>query len=93
MLKSTISFANIRFFDDTPTVAGLEHRFSRFLRNLREQRNTALRTETKTEDGSDETLELFTSHLSSADKARIANRAERYVERLEAATGMQHHQN
>lgn len=90
MLKSTIPFANIRFFDDTPTVADLERRFSRFLRNLREQQDTALRIETKTEDGSDETLELFTSHLSSEDKLRIANRAVNYVDRLEAATGMQH---
>ena len=49
MLKSTIPFANIRFFDDTPTVGDLERRFSRFLRNLREQRDTALRIETKTE--------------------------------------------
>lgn len=90
MLKSTIPFANIRFSDDTPTVAGLERRFSRFLRNLREKRDTAIRIETKTEDGSDETLELFTSHLSSEDKMRIANRAVNYVERVEAATGMQH---
>ena len=38
MLKSTIPIANIRFFDDAPTLAALERRFSRFLRNLREQR-------------------------------------------------------
>lgn len=88
MLKSTIPFANIRFFDDTPTVADLERRFSRYLRNLREQRETALRIDANTEDGSGETLELFASSLSTEDTIRIANRAESYVDRLEAATGM-----
>ena len=41
MLKSTIPFANIRFFDEAPTVSKLELRFSKFLKNLREQRDTA----------------------------------------------------
>ena len=43
MLKSTIPFANIRFFDDVPTVTALERRFSQFLRNLREQRDATRR--------------------------------------------------
>lgn len=37
MLKPTIPFANIHFFDATPSVAALDRRFSRFLGNLREQ--------------------------------------------------------
>lgn len=90
MLKSTIPFANIRFLDDAPKVSDLERRFSRFLRNLGEQRDTALRIETKAEDGSDETLEMFASSLSSEDTMRIVNRAVSYVDCLEAATGMQH---
>jgi hypothetical protein len=90
MLKSTIPFANIRFFDDVPTVPALERRFSQFLRNLREQRDTTRRIEAKLEDGSAETLEVYASHLSTEDKLKIANRAMRYVDRLDAATGMQH---
>ncbi len=45
MLKSTIPIANIRIFDDAPTVVALERRFSRFLRDLREQRENAQQTE------------------------------------------------
>jgi hypothetical protein len=47
VLKSTILGANIRFFDNIPMVAALERRFSRFLRHLREQRDTAPRIEAK----------------------------------------------
>lgn len=36
MLKSTIPFANIRFFDDVPTVSRLEMRFTKFLGQLRD---------------------------------------------------------
>ncbi|WP_390910999.1 AAA family ATPase [Pseudosulfitobacter sp. SM2401] len=90
MLKSTIPFANIRFFDDVPTVSRLEMRFTKFLRQLRDRRETERLIEAKAEGGSDETLDLFPSGLSSEDKMRIANRAVNCVDRLDAATGMQH---
>lgn len=90
MLKSTIPFANIPFFDDVPTVSKLELRFSKFLKHLRDRRETVRLMEAKAEGRSDDTLDLFPSCLSSEDKLRIANRAVNYVDRLDAATGMQH---
>jgi hypothetical protein len=90
MLKSTIPIANIRFFDDAPTVAALERRFTRFLRNLREQRENTQQTEPRAGDRSEETFELFGDSLPTKDKLKIANRAMSYVERQDAATGMQH---
>lgn len=90
MLKPTIPFANIRFFNDTPTAADLERRFSRFLRNLRERQQAALQIESKVDGGFEGALEFFSSTLSNKDKMKIANRAVRYVERQDAASGMQH---
>ena len=65
-------------------------RFTKFLRQLRHRRETERLIEAKVEGGSDKTLDLFPSGLSSEDKMRIANRAVNYVDRLDAATGMQH---
>lgn len=56
MLKSTIPIANIRIFDDAPTVVALERRFSRFLRDLREQRENAQQTEIRVDGRSEESL-------------------------------------
>ncbi|MGC1496307.1 MAG: AAA family ATPase [Sulfitobacter sp.] len=90
MLKSNISIANIRFFDKTPTVADLERRFSRFLRGFREQRCVARQIESVAEGGPKEDFDLYRNSLSTQDKIKIERRALRYVERQEAATGMQH---
>jgi len=87
MLKSNIPIANIRFFDNTPTVADLERRFSRFLRGFRERKCVVQRIERAAEDGPEETFDLYGNSLSTADKFKIERRALRYVERQEAATG------
>ncbi|MEP0963444.1 MAG: AAA family ATPase [Roseobacter sp.] len=90
MLKSNIPIANIRFFDKTPTVADLERRFSRFLRGFREQKCVSQQIERAAEDGPEETFDLYGNSLSTPDKIKIERRALGYVERQDAATGMQH---
>lgn len=90
MLKSNIPIANIRFFDNTPTVADLERRFSRFLRGFRERRCVAHQIDRIAEGGPQETFELSANSLSTQDKMKIARRAMAYVELQDAATGMQH---
>lgn len=90
MLKSNIPVANIRFFDDTPTVADLERRFSRFLRGFRDRRCVAQQIERVAEGGPKENFDLYGSSLSTQDKIKIERRALWYVEQQEAATGMQH---
>ena len=90
MLKSNIPVANIRFFDDTPTVADLERRFSRFLRGFRDRRCVAQQIERVSDGGPKENFDLYGNSLSTQDKIKIERRALRCVERQEAATGMQH---
>ena len=89
-VEETVPIANIRVFEDAPTVATLERRFPRCLRNLREQRENTPQTEPRTGRRSEETFELFGDSLPIKDKLKIANRAMSYVERQDAATGMQH---
>jgi hypothetical protein len=62
----------------------------RFLRNLREQRETALRFASRAEGRSEGSLERFPSFLSAEGNLTISNRAASCVEKLDAATGMQH---
>ena len=90
MLKSNIPIANIRFFDNTPTVADLERRFSRFLRGFRERRCVAQQIERVADGGPKEDFDLSANALSTQDKIKIARRAMAYVELQDAATGMQH---
>ncbi|KIN75018.1 Lon protease [Sulfitobacter noctilucae] len=90
MLKSNIPIANIRVFDKTPTVADLERRFAQFLRGFREQRFVAQQVDRIAEGGPEETFDLSANSLSMQDKMKIVRLAMTYVERQEAATGMQH---
>jgi ATP-dependent Lon protease len=60
------------------------------LRNLREQRENTQQTEPRAGRRSEETFELFGDSLPTKDKLKIAHRAMSYLERQDAATGMQH---
>lgn len=61
-----------------------------FLRGSREQKCVAQQIGRAAEDGPEETFDLYGNSLSTPDKIKIERRALGYVERQEAATGMQH---
>ncbi|MBB3995500.1 hypothetical protein GGR95_003156 [Sulfitobacter undariae] len=89
MLKTTIPFAEVRFFDETPRRVELEQRFSKFLNQLRHAKDSMdpqSGSRIDTEDG----FEGLPCALSRKDRLKISKRAAVYLNRVEGATGMQH---
>ncbi|WP_170360282.1 peptidase [Ruegeria arenilitoris] len=85
---TTIPFHALRFEDDLPTLHEVERRLKTFLRGLRRQRQAAQTGDD--EDGRDK-MDQFFDYLNEAERRKIRRRAHRYVQRLDALSGLSHH--
>lgn len=86
MLKTTIPFTKVRFFDEVPRSVELEQRFRKFLNKLRQAKVSAdpqSGSRIDTEDG----FEGLPCVLSRKDWLKISNRAAVYLNRVEGVTG------
>ncbi|SHF42825.1 hypothetical protein SAMN05444279_1421, partial [Ruegeria intermedia] len=84
---TTIPFHTLRFEDDLPTLHEVERRLKTFLRGLRRQRQTA---QTGDDDDASEKMDQFFDYLNEAERRKIRRRAHRYVQRLDARSGLSH---
>lgn len=84
---TTIPFHALRFEDDLPTLHEVERRLKTFLRGLRRQRQAA---QTGDDDDASEKMDQFFDYLNEAERRKIRRRAHRYVQRLDALSGLSH---
>ncbi|WP_254436603.1 hypothetical protein [Ruegeria arenilitoris] len=85
-VTTTIPFHALRFEDDLPTLHEVERRLMTFLRGLRRQRQEV---QTGDVDGRDK-MDQFFDYLNEAERRKIRRRAHRYVQRLDALSGLSH---
>ena len=87
MLKTKIQFANVKFVDDLPSVDHVGRRLLSFLRDIRfEAQQEKVHANLLREEDAEPRINI----LSSEDKLRVINRANAYVDRVKATTGMAH---
>ena len=84
---TTIPFHALRFEDDLPTLHEVERRLKTVLRGLRRHRQAA---QTGDDDDGRDKLDQFFDHLNEAERRKIRRRAHRYVQRLDALSGLSH---
>lgn len=82
---TTIPFHALRFEDDLPTLHEVERRLKTFLRGLRRQRQAA---QTGDDEGGLDKMDQFFDYLNEAERRKIRRRAHRYVQRLDALSGL-----
>ena len=85
--QTTIPFHNLTFHDDLPKLRDVEKRLTNFLKATREK---AQRAEIEAGRMTDDDRVYAYDLLDDADKQRIKGRAIWFLERQQAATGMQH---
>ena len=85
--QTTIPFHNLTFHDDLPKLRDVEKRLTNFLTTTREK---AQRAEIEAGRMTDDDRVYAYDLLDEADKQRIKGRAIWFLERQQAASGMQH---